>query len=302
MLLWNFENVLLDKVFIFLSTLSITFPFYSISTDLSVLCLLHNAWIQLLIHSVIVDVAFSHKILLVSFYIGPSVTSSIYYFQRSESPHLCVGGLFYKIRACTVTWQNGIILKKTLTSRLETSLIKLIIFGLIGLVSDNKAVGSSNFIPIIKHAFTDRSWKIWVTLMNLTLLFKEKNLTNISSYSSFNFRYRWFEYLRLNSIVSRTREHHWKYIEILSLSWRCIKIYYAVFLRLYFLLAKIDTRQKLGTSDKLWMRWCFSLMRNSPGEKELLFLWIIPREALSFFLVKGGNLSPTSTWASSFLY
>ena len=46
----------------------------------------------------------------------------------------------------------------------------------------------------------------------------------------------------------------------------------AVFLRLFLFIAKRDTRQKLGITDKLWLRWWFSLMRNSSKENELLSL------------------------------
>ena len=45
----------------------------------------------------------------------------------------------------------------------------------------------------------------------------------------------------------------------------------------------------------------FSLTKTSSGDKEL-FLWEVPREILLCFLARVGNLLPTWTWVSSFLY
>ena len=59
-LLWNFEDFLLDKVFIFSSTWSRTFLFHSMSTNLLMTCLLHHVSIESLSLSVIVDLAFSY--------------------------------------------------------------------------------------------------------------------------------------------------------------------------------------------------------------------------------------------------
>ena len=70
----------------------------------------------------------------------------------------------YKTRACL---QNGIVLRKSVTSRLERNLLKLNVLDLIGFVSKYTTVGSSNFISIGKDAFPDRSWKIWGTVMRL---------------------------------------------------------------------------------------------------------------------------------------
>ena len=66
----------------------------------------------------------------------------------------------YKIRACEITLENGIILKKTLISVLETNLLQLNILDLIWFVSEYTTVGSSNFISLGKHAFADGSWKL----------------------------------------------------------------------------------------------------------------------------------------------
>ena len=63
----------------------------------------------------------------------------------------------YKTRAYL---QNGIVLRKSVTSRLERNLLKLNVLDLIGFVSKYTTVGSSNFIWIGKDAFPDRSWKI----------------------------------------------------------------------------------------------------------------------------------------------
>ena len=59
-----------------------------------------------------------------------------------------------------MSWRKG------LTSRLEKNLLKLNILGQIGLVSKYATVGSSKLISVGKHAFTDRSWKKWDTLMS----------------------------------------------------------------------------------------------------------------------------------------
>ena len=45
-----------------------------------------------------------------------------------------------------------------------------------------------------------------------------------------------------------------------------------MFFRLYLFIARRDTRKNIGTSDKLWLRWCFSLVKNLSGEKYLSFL------------------------------
>ena len=65
----------------------------------------------------------------------------------------------------------------------------------------------------------------------------------------------------LKSILSTAKEYQWRYIESLSssrLSWKKT----AVFCRLYLYIPKRDTRQLLETYNKLWLRWCFSLLRN----------------------------------------
>ena len=51
-------------------------------------------------------------------------------------------------------------LGKTLTSRLETSLLKLNILNLIGFVSYYATVGSSNLTSVGKHDFTERLYKL----------------------------------------------------------------------------------------------------------------------------------------------
>ena len=72
-------------------------------------------------------------------------------------------------------------------------------------------------------------------------------------------------------------KHLWGYMELLvwfRLSWRTL----AVFLKLNLFIAKRDTLEKLKTSDKVRLRWCFSLIRNSSGANELLFLREVPQE------------------------
>ena len=106
-----------------------------------------------------------------------------------------------------------------------------------------------------------------------------------------SFSYRWFEHHRLSNIQRQGMPLK-VFIIFIFISIFSIIIYIYIFLRLCLVTAKRDTQQKLGTSDKLWLRSCFSLMRNPSGERKLLFLWIAPREALSNFLVKGGNFLP----------
>ena len=65
---------------------------------------------------------------------------------------------------------------KTSSSRLKTNLSKLNILNLIGMVIEYTTKGSSNLILVGKHAFTDESWKIWITLMSSTCLFRKENL------------------------------------------------------------------------------------------------------------------------------
>ena len=96
----------------------------------------------------------------------------------------------------------------------------------------------------------------------------------------------------------------WKYIEFFlssRLSWRRT----AVFLTLYFFISKINYRQKLGTSDKLWLRWCFIYVQFNKRlirKKRIIILWIVPGEILSCFLGKSENSLPKSTRVSSLLY
>ena len=73
-------------------------------------------------------------------------------------------------------------------------------------------------------------------------------------------------------------EYHWQLIASFRLSWRRTLV-----LRLYLFIAKRGTLEMLGTSDKLWFRWCFSLTTNSSGNREFLSLLELPREIFSVF-------------------
>ena len=84
--------------------------------------------------------------------------------------------------------------RKALTSRLETYLSKLNILEPIGFTSEYKTVESSNLLSTDEYAFTDGSSKIWGQLMSYPTLFSR------NSFFSFNFKYVWCGYLRLNSI------------------------------------------------------------------------------------------------------
>lgn len=106
--------------------------------------------------------------------------------------------------------------RKTLTSILETHLLKWNILDLIGFVSEYRTVGSPNLILVGKNAFTNGSSKILCTLMNSTRLFRKDILQIVVGtfllaldISGLNI---------LNSIISRAREYHWKYTEFLSSS------------------------------------------------------------------------------------
>ena len=65
---------------------------------------------------------------------------------------------------------------------------------LIGFTSEYKTVESSNLLSTDEYAFTDGSSKIWGQLMSYPTLFSR------NSFFSFNFKYVWCGYLRLNSI------------------------------------------------------------------------------------------------------
>ena len=62
-----------------------------------------------------------------------------------------------------------------------------------------------------------------------------------------------------------------QYLELL-VSFRLSLRRTAVFIRFYLFIPKRDDVEELRTSDKLLLRWCFSVMRISLGDKELLFL------------------------------
>lgn len=55
---------------------------------------------------------------------------------------------------------------------------------------------------------------------------------------------------------------------------------------------------KLKKSDKLWLRWCFNLMINSSGDKELLFLWKVPRKIKLGFLKVEMNMKDMNIYLS----
>ena len=40
----------------------------------------------------------------------------------------------------------------------------------------------------------------------------------------------------------------------------------------------------------MWWRWCFSLMRNPSGEKELSFLWVVVQKFLLCYLARIGSV------------
>ena len=125
---------------------------------------------------------------------------------------------------------------------------------------------------MVQDDFTDGSWKMWGTLMSFTSPLFERKLY-ISFALFFGCRYRWFKYLRLNSIQSRgipLKVYRFSIIIYIILKENCCNF------KINLFIAKRDTRKKLGASHKLRMKWCFISVRNSSGEKELfllIFLW-----------------------------
>ena len=156
---------------------------------------------------------------------------------------------------------------KTGKFRLETNSLKWNVLDLMDLISQYKTVGSPNLISVGKYGFTDEWSKIWGTLMSSTALFRKEILQILVG--AFLLALDIFSLNILVSIISADREYYWKYIEFPSSS-RLTRRRTAAFLRLFLFIAKRDTRQKLGITDKLWLRWWFSLMRNSSEENELL--------------------------------
>ena len=80
------------KMFCWTNILFMIFPFHSMSSDLSMPCLLHHVSVQSLRTSFIVNLTFSHELLLVSLHLGPLVDN----FLNLLFPMICksfVGGL-----------------------------------------------------------------------------------------------------------------------------------------------------------------------------------------------------------------
>ena len=131
----NFVDVLLDKDFIFLSTLSMALPFQSMSTGLSMPCLLHHVSIQSLSHTVMVDLAFSDEILLVYLYLEPLVNNfvSLLFSRFCQSP---VTACWWSIKPESTQLYDKMefFWRMTLKSRLERNLWKIEILDLIGFV------------------------------------------------------------------------------------------------------------------------------------------------------------------------
>ena len=77
------------------------------STDLSTQCLLHHVPTQSFIPSIIVDLVFSHKILLL-FSLFRALSIKLPKFVVFNDPyvpsHYILMIFVYKTRACTVTW------------------------------------------------------------------------------------------------------------------------------------------------------------------------------------------------------
>lgn len=122
--LWKYEDALLDKVHIFSSTYSMTLLLHPMSTDLLMLCFLHHLLIQSLSRLIIAYLAFSHKIILVSLYLGPLVNNILYFYFSNYYFYMLV--IFvYKTKACAVTWQNSIFLKKGFNIKIRNKFIKI---------------------------------------------------------------------------------------------------------------------------------------------------------------------------------
>ena len=147
--------------------------------------------------------------------------------------------------------------------------------------------GPSNLVSAGKHAFTYGSWEIWGTLMSFTTFLFRKEISQILD--AFILALDIVGLNILDSVIYRAKEYHWKYTTFLSASrwsWRRT----AVLLRLYLFIAKRDTRQKLGTSDKLRLRWCLRFQFNKKlTMKKGIFLLIVPRETLSCFVGRSEN-------------
>lgn len=69
-----------------------------------------------------------------------------------------------------LSWRNA------LTSRLRINLLKLNVLDLLGLVSEQTKVGSSDLTSVCKLAFTDGSWKIRNAIISSTTLFRKEIL------------------------------------------------------------------------------------------------------------------------------
>ena len=202
---WNFEDVFWHKFFIFSSTLSMTLPFHSMSSDLSMPCLLHYVSIQSLNPSITVDLTFFSETLLVSPYLVSLVNSflNLLFPTIRKSPvTICQWSLPVIPELAQLHGKKVWSWTKILTSRLETNSLKLNILDLIGIVSKYATVGSSNLKSVGKH--TDGWWmmKRMGYISKFHTFIQKGNFTNISGCFFFVFRYCWFEYRRFSNTQS----------------------------------------------------------------------------------------------------
>ena len=119
------------------STLSKTLPFHCMSTNLSMSYLVHHVSIQSLIPSIVVDLIFSHEIILVSLYLSSLVIN----FLNLLFPTICKSSITIcrwslSIKQEPYSCMAKLSWRKDLTSRLEKKLLKLNILGLIWFLSE----------------------------------------------------------------------------------------------------------------------------------------------------------------------
>lgn len=125
-------------------------------------CLLYHVSMQSLSLSIIVDLAFSQEIFLLSLYLGFLVNNFLNFLfpMIGKSPvTLCRWYFFIKPQATPLHSKTLLSWKKALTFRLGANLSKLIILNLIVFVSDYITMGLSNSISADWHTFTDESKK-----------------------------------------------------------------------------------------------------------------------------------------------
>ena len=167
--------------------------------------LLHHVLIQSWSPSVTIDLAFWKEILLVSLYLGPlrnNFLNLLFPMLHKSTVTIRLWSLSIKPHLAQLPGKMLLFRRKPLTSRLEEK-IKIKYSDPIRFVIRCITAESSNLISLVKHAFTNGSWKKWLILMSSTPLFRKETLQILVGAFLLPLGCRWFEYLRVSDNQSQ---------------------------------------------------------------------------------------------------